>query len=492
MAYSRLGEQRLMRSYFERRRRFVATMLLVAVTAPVVLLLGWAIFENATKNDPVPKSNAGEVQLTFGLDRKPVTRTFLLDLKPGKAAGGTEGQEVTVRLHSDLRRSGDAAAEFPSDQITVGLDKLTTTTVNLNVSANPWAPEHAQAGLYEGVLELRGPGISQDVKMSVWLRSRENWRASVALALLLSGSLLGLLVKWITERLTPQAHQIRRLSALKDAIGYEDDRDTIPVQFRLKIRDLEGQIARQDYAGVEESFKELEEQKTSLALLSAQMKILFGQLDEQTYLIEKAGLADEFPRLLLRGAVDGQYRKLQQLLVTSQGTEPEADFSQAAQELATQFAVVLNLMSDFITHDRSPRLGEALSDVRAGALGQALTKYQEWRLNPEAEEPSSINWPSMPPSYLIERQKSRARKRRQVAFLFHYSRAIAGLSSAVVVALVGLKLQYLDNQGFGGKMTDWLGLALWGVIVELSGVSVLEVVGRLGPGGQTAAKIAPK
>ena len=496
MAYSGLGEQRTMRSYLEWRRRARTVVTLTVGALTLVGLFGFALYRDAFKNDFVPQSNPAKVQVSFGLDREPVNRTFLLDLKPGKTSGtSSPGQEVTVRLSSDLRRHRDSAAEFPADQVTVGLDKLTATTVNLTVGVNPWAPERVQAGLYEGVLELRGPGISQDVPMSVWLRSRDNWRAAMALGLLLAGTLMGLLVKWITERLTPQAHQMRRLSALKDAIGYESDRETIPVRFRLRIRDLEGQIARQDYAGVEESFKELEKDKALLALLSAQMRILFGQLDQQVSFIDRAKPAEEH-RLLLEGAVDGQYRAIQQLLITSQDaeTEAEAALPGEAQQLTARFAAVLNLMSDFLTHSGDPLLAEALSEVRAGSLEPAIQKHRTWRQSPPAAEPPTAG--SRPSSATdaveLRLRPRRPRKARQVAFMFQYSRAMAGLSSAVVVALVGLKLQYLDNQGFGGRMTDWLGLALWGVVVELSGVSVLEVVGRLGTSGPTAGRFESK
>lgn len=54
----------------------------------------------------------------------------------------------------------------------------------------------------------------------------------------------------------------------------------------------------------------------------------------------------------------------------------------------------------------------------------------------------------------------------------------------LVVSVVGLQLQYLDSSGFSGSLGDWLGLVPWSAAVELSGVSVLDVLGRLGGGAR--------
>lgn len=59
----------------------------------------------------------------------------------------------------------------------------------------------------------------------------------------------------------------------------------------------------------------------------------------------------------------------------------------------------------------------------------------------------------------------------------------AALASVLVVGLVGLKLEYLEEPSFHSHMGDWLTLFLWAAVVELSGVSVLDVVGRLGASG---------
>jgi hypothetical protein len=72
---------------------------------------------------------------------------------------------------------------------------------------------------------------------------------------------------------------------------------------------------------------------------------------------------------------------------------------------------------------------------------------------------------------------------QRLKFLFRRARVLAGLASVVVVSLIGLKLEYLDNQQFDGALSAWLALALWGAVIELSGVSVLDVVGRLGSSG---------
>jgi hypothetical protein len=64
---------------------------------------------------------------------------------------------------------------------------------------------------------------------------------------------------------------------------------------------------------------------------------------------------------------------------------------------------------------------------------------------------------------------------------------MAGAASVLVVATVGLQIQYMNSTSFTGSLSDWLTLLLWAAIVELSGVSLLDVVGRLS-GGRTAPR----
>jgi hypothetical protein len=70
-----------------------------------------------------------------------------------------------------------------------------------------------------------------------------------------------------------------------------------------------------------------------------------------------------------------------------------------------------------------------------------------------------------------------------VSWMAERPRWFAGMASVFVVSLVGLQLQYLDVDDFGGGLGHWLELLLWAAVVELSGVSVLDVLSRLGGGG---------
>jgi hypothetical protein len=78
-----------------------------------------------------------------------------------------------------------------------------------------------------------------------------------------------------------------------------------------------------------------------------------------------------------------------------------------------------------------------------------------------------------------------------VQWMMKRPRAFAGTASVVVVSTAGLQLQYLNNAGFSGSLGDWMSLVLWSAVIELSGVSVLDVLGRLGGGARTVGASPP-
>jgi hypothetical protein len=91
--------------------------------------------------------------------------------------------------------------------------------------------------------------------------------------------------------------------------------------------------------------------------------------------------------------------------------------------------------------------------------------------------------PSASSRPVYSRWRSGLHSRSTIQWMTERPRALAAAASILVVSIVGLQLEYLDSTSFGGSLSDWLSLLLWSAVVELSGVSVLDVVGRLSGGG---------
>jgi hypothetical protein len=330
---------------------------------------------------------------------------------------------------------------------------------------------------------------------------------------------------------------VRRLAGLKTVIGYDEDIDTLPVTDRLAIRDLEDQINRQDYAAVDKSFNAFENDKEFLALISSRVRLLLRQLlDQRTMLRHARRSEDEF---LLHAVIDSEYRRLQEILgeretgsdETQDGTgiapsdgvqRPPSQSQQEAKRLiyngiikrirtlSKQVGKATNLMDDFLARPEDRELRAALYRIRAGGFDKVDEIHDHFHPEPLPIPPGGPGSSSEGPLAAGNRQstemhwRTRLGKRiknwskwfphpeavngrgPRISALFRYARPIAGIASVVVVSLVGMKLQYLDNQTFSGGLTSWLGLTLWAATVELSGVSVLEVLGRLGSGGAPA------
>jgi hypothetical protein len=493
MSFRDTEERRLYRAVTEelraRKLRFRGIVLAGVIIVALVAAAWFAVTEGVFRSDVILARPAGEVTISFGFSRQPATRNFAVDITPTPAANSRSSNEaVTVRLASDLRRE-DQAGEFPAEQVTVGINRLTPTRVNLTVNANPWTPEKVPAGLYIGTLELRGTGVSDNIPLSIWLRSREDKWAALAFTLLFLGALIGLLVKWITERLTTQATFFRHLSSLKETIGYSEESSTLPISVRLRLQNLEDQIGREDYAAAQTLFENLEQHAERLALLASQCQILLDQLAGQTRLVDSATLLDR-DQLLLEGVIDSEYRAVQDLLTLP--WEEDGDYKALrgrAGNYRITFGLVSNVISEFTADQRDPDLRTALNAFQAGEFDRGVDAYDEWQRKPKAAQTEAAS---------DERQLSLSLARptsdrpppqghQRERFLFRQARVLAAGASVIVVSLVGLKLQYLDDQQFDGALAAWLGLVLWGAIIELSGVSVLDVVGRLGSGGSGTA-----
>lgn len=467
---------RATRAFVSRMVRAYVFLLLLGITGFVAYVL---VREGAFESDAVAPPPSTEVALSFGFNREPITRQFSLDVDITNEETGASEEIVSVRPASDLRQS-QASGEFPSEQVTVGINRLTGGRIVLTVTADPWEPERVAAGLYEGTLELRGAGASESVPISIWLRSRQNKWAVAAFGLLVLGATVGLLVKWVTERLTPQAAQARRLWALKTAIGYDEDLPTLPPGVRLRVQRLEDAISREDYAAAENEFDALREHEESLSLVSARMSGLLDVITSQVEYVDR--YQKRFrptDQLLLTGVFDAEYEAVQDLFSGWSDVTPPEHYMERVARTRFYLSAITNILSAFADNPRSSLLRSAFESAQSADFEAAHQLYERWHEGGPNAEVAVRAEDGAVAEVARGLEFGPLKRQRPLSFVFRYARLFAGAASVVVVSLVGLKLEYLDDQQFNGSLSAWLGLLLWSAVVELSGVSVVDVVGRL-------------
>lgn len=481
MGYRDLEHRRHARWTTERMRRRRSSMLAI-LAAYTILAVGALIFWLALIEERPVAPGGDTLTLSFGFGRDPITREYTTEIE--SPATGDSAETIGVRLRSDLRNEA-GTSEFPSNQVAIGVTRLADDRIYLSFTANPWSPESVPAGVYDGEVEIDNGGATTRVPVQMYLGGRDNQWAVMAFLLLLAGATLGLVVKWITESLTPRAGLMRRFANLRRAIGYGEDGTNLPVAVRMDVDDLADRIDIQDFARAEELFKKFEENRLKLADISSRFDVLYDQLAEQSRVLEAAQVSGE-DDLLLNGMLDAQYRSLLEL----QGMpwpDQEPEIIDKSIESRIQFGIAASAVLTYLERKPDARLREVLSCFQEGDFHMAVLEYRQYQESPressstEADAVMTSAASSLKPSPSADTtERSEPWSTQPLSWLFRNARPIAALASVIVVSLVGLKTEYLENQSFNGSLGAWLTLGLWALVIELSGLSVLDVVGRLG------------
>ncbi|HEX6683908.1 MAG TPA: hypothetical protein VF062_13985 [Candidatus Limnocylindrales bacterium] len=470
MGYRDLEEQREQSLRASAARRL---MWFVAVYLAISFVFFLLYLRERLKEPPVP---SGVVAVSFGLSRSPAIRSVLIPLNR-PSTSSPEGT-VAVELSKDPQ-SSTSNAQFPANQITVAGNQLASDSVLLSIAVDPWSPEPVPAGRYEGQLVLSGPGNNPPVPLLIILQNRDGWLAWLAASLLMGGALLGLAVKWVTERLTPLAPFSRRLTQLRRAIGWRLEGRNVPLSLRLQIEDLADRIARGDSKGADDLFQQLEPLRERAATVSSQLNAIFDQLDEQLIALKAAGLdVTDFARV--DAVLNEEYRKLLDVQAMKWQAD-NAPIFPAIQNLRGEVVVASQVVAAFLRNPRETKMSQALDALQRGQYSEADRLYTESRGVADREPQSPDNKRRKANRHVPDAFRLNRYAQPSTQWWFKHARVIAAIASAIVVTLVGLKSQYLDDQAFSGALTSWMTLGLWGLAVELSGVSILDVLSRLSP-----------
>ena len=491
----RQAEYEYLRYRRRRLRQFVGGVVLAALAVALIVL---AALDELPAVDLSPKPPTARPEnalfVNAGLSRATLTRTKVVayDASPqGQDGNATPTPDVvSALLEADLQdpKSEDQlpAAAVQVSASPIGRGRLQLSAV-VDAEVGP-----ASGGTFLGTIQVFSGNQVVDTPLVVYLAPRDGSRAALAVFLLLIGAVLGLAVKWITESLTRLAAARWRLDDLRRNIG--GDRDALPLMATARLEEIEDRIRRQDTENLDEAFGPVVSNLVDLRSFAASIRAAEDEIREQRRLAQDldeeeatgvVGLDRDFAESIVRAETTRIERLRAVDWPWSDGDKTVADL----RELADQCRTATLALSDALNGRSNDATFHVLDFFRKGNFSEAVELY---RLPPselpEAKAPQLVERKPRPsgrsrfwaePDFVFQRFPG-ARSAGLVPWMAQRPRWFAGAASVFVVSLVGLQLQYLDANGFTGELGDWLGLLLWAAVVELSGVSVLDVLSRLG------------
>jgi hypothetical protein len=478
-----------------RRRR-----LILGVSVLVILVLTLGLLKMLGKLpsmtfSPHPPLNISEDALfvNSGLSRSTLTRTKAIsyDFKPQESSTGVPSSAVdivTANLEADLRdpQSDD---QFPASLVQLNASPSGPGRIQISTIISLSQQPKPAGGTYRGVVDIFAGTQVLHVPIVLYLAPRDGPRAFFAFLLLVIGATIGLSVKWITESLSRVAAASWRLQDLRRSMGGPNG---LPLMAAARLNEIEEAIRRQDTDdNLDKAFSPLESNASNLRSFATAIQNAEEEIDSQRgigyslYGNDKSwvGLNLDFIESIARA----ESRGIERLRALDwPWTDPTQTVEQT-QTLAYQCSVATLAVTDAAAGKATSTTAEVLDLFRKDNFAEAVTLYREPQ-NPDQATLPSRDATKDSPVDTVSATASRTiaigdnEPRGFVPWMARRPRAFAAAASVFVVSLVGLQLQYLDAANFAGALGDWLGLLLWSAVVELSGVSVLDVLGRLGTG----------
>jgi hypothetical protein len=300
---------------------------------------------------------------------------------------------------------------------------------------------------------------------------------------LLLGAIFGLSVKWVTEALSNLAAARWRFDAIFQFLGA--NKGGLPTSVEDQLTEIGNRIKRQDLSGLDELFKPLESARGPLRQFNDNISNINDDISRQESLVYRRASR----RLPIDDVVLEERRQVRAL----QGREWPWENVQAVLDETKRLGEHVKGATKAMTQQRldvlrlyqDGKFAEAY-ELSSAPPPQPDSSKDGERLGARQSQPDEdlIDYPIVEPriSY-ISSWFMRRDGRGIIQWMSERPRTLAAVASILVVAIVGLQLQYLNSTSFDGSLAQWLSLLLWAAIIELSGVSVLDVVGRLSGSG---------
>jgi hypothetical protein len=283
------------------------------------------------------------------------------------------------------------------------------------------------------------------VQVRLLLRDRRAL-AGLAFLVIFVGALLGLALKWLTETATDLGRYRREHRRLSRRFP----RGLAPSWVSQALDQAADLIQDGETSRIDEALKPVRDRSEEIDNFRREYELTLKRVD----------LVEELAPPGLTGQVLDLRRRLEALrerATQDHGTNGDSDdFTKLQGALAT--------IEDQAKQGPSPSTGEQADDSEDGGAwwNPAQRKSPRHLRRPqEAEEPSA-------PVRLVE-------------FLSDHVRPTLAFMSALVVAVAGIQIEVINDPGFSGSMSDFVGLAMWALAVEFTGVSLTEVIGKIQP-----------
>ena len=482
------------RRYRRRRRRLLVSSVTLAVFVSVVA--AFALLGKLPSSFVLSPSPAGPIPpdalfVNTGLARTTVTRAkVVVHSVPStrdERVNADTPDVVTALLQADPQ-DGSTQAQFPAAQIQLTASPLGRGRVQVSTVIDPGQAQNVPGGTYRATIQVFAGTEVLQMPLVLYLAPRDGTPALLAFLLLLAGASVGLGVKWITESLSRLAAARWRLEDLRRSMG--GDPSSLPLMAAVRLEEIEDRIRRQDTDDLDKAFAPLVSNVLKLRSFATAVRAAEEEVDQQRNLANELDMAGGLDRDFVLSIARAETVRIERFrAVDWPWDDPDATV-EGIEALAEHCANATLALSDVTAGRGGAWTLEVLDLFRKGEFDAATALYRNPPLD-EGPPPSAETTTSrtserprryFPDSFPVFRGFVAGRPAGLVPWMAQRPRWFAGAASVLVVSLVGLQLQYLGAAGFTGALGDWLGLLLWAAVVELSGVSVLDVLSRLGGG----------
>jgi hypothetical protein len=459
----------------------------LAIPALALIVIILAVTHHLPGQSPSRGSSATQLPRNalvadFGLQRVSLTRSVLVSTGSATVATPTI---LTARLSSDLTEAG-RLGQFPADQITLTATPAGPSQIEIVAILNPINPYKVADGFFTGSISVYTGSKILSVPIVVHLAPKSGYRALLAFLLLLLGAIFGLSVKWVTEALSSLASARWRFDDISKA--FEKMMDTLPNSVGERLEEIKNRIRRQDLVELDGLFHALDAARGSLAEFSNLITKVNEDIDHQSRQREKLrGLPVDpvvrVERQHVKELLSQQWPWADDDKIFDEAKLLSVYVKDAAGAMEKRNSSVLSLYA-------ADRCGEAykLSTGSDGGKSEDIAAIADATSTgpPDAsspDHPDQLPGQDSPAILRGERRLTLFDGRSPIRWMTERPRTLVAAASILVVAIVGLQVQYLNSTSFDGSLAEWLSLLLWAAVIELSGVSVLDVIGRLSGGG---------
>ena len=476
-----------------KRRTAVRSSVFAAV---IVVVGGFALYTWANPVDiGSPTTRFSVLTADFGFRRTQLTRSFDLYLcSPAYAdldavecrtnsTGGSDspgtasrlvrpeivsttvgGELVQVDNTEPIRRAGGCkylpgGAQFPSSQVKAVAENRGAADLVVSLVADSSQPEEVRPGTYCGAITVArstGNDVPLYVLPSVGDRGQGALRIRIFFALLF-GALMGATVKWLGDRYAPVAGLRRRQRRLLRRFG--GWRRHLPERAQYDLAVIEDGIGSFDPEGVDTCLAELEQYGDALTLFSSAM----AELDE--LIADQEQVTDELTPPMSH-VLAAEYAHVARLRAAKfPWDEPDTIAADADNLRNAAKAIAMYLdVGDASSYQEAAE--EMVGSIDHGQAQRAAAHQGRLGLRHPAATPAPVRV-----------MGSESRNFAQI--LLDNSLLITMIVGAFVVAFVGFQTQFVADTSFDAGTGDYIRLVAWAFALQVAGVTVLEVAGKL-------------